>query len=255
MNTTIATANGALPAEADMRAAFEASQALNSAAIASAEAGAAEHAPAEGAAAASPAVSAEYGANQYDDGGAVSGGSIAGAYAGRTAGEGAVEGIQAAQGAEASTAPDASASDSSGTAEGAAESDNEQYGAAAGQRGAPQSGPGADSAIGFDERVQALSRQAEFIKAATGVDMIALLKAQPELLDGVGRHVSSAAGGFDLIGAYERYRRGLPRERAPLPEAGAYGAAGGGRVDVSRLSDDEIDDIDRRARQGERIVL
>ena len=254
MNTTVATANGALPAEADMRAAFEASQALSSAAIASAEAPAAEHAPAEGTAAASPAVSAEYGANQYDDG-AMSGESFADAYAGRTAGEGAAEGIQAAQGAEASAAADAPSSDCGGTAEGAAESDNEQYGAAAEQRGGPQSGPGADSAIGFDERVQALSRQAEFIKAATGVDMIALLKAQPELLDGVGRHVSSAAGGFDLIGAYERYRRGLPRERAPLPEAGAYGAAGGGRVDVSRLSDDEIDDIDRRARQGERIVL
>lgn len=104
--------------------------------------------------------------------------------------------------------------------------------------------------------IHRLARQIEYIRQRTGVDMLDELRASPELMAGVAAY-SQGRGGMDIMGAYERLRaqRTAVRPRVPATQTAGSGQLGGGRIDVSRLTDAQMDDIDRRVRAGERVIF
>lgn len=117
-------------------------------------------------------------------------------------------------------------------------------GAGAGQSGAPDA-PASPV-------MEHMARQIEYIRARTGVDMLEELRRAPELMAGVAAY-SQGKGGMDIMGAYERVRvsRAAHRPRVPVTQTAGGGQLGGGHIDVSRLTDAQMDEIDRRVRAGE----
>lgn len=104
--------------------------------------------------------------------------------------------------------------------------------------------------------MERMAQQIEYIRARTGVDMLSELRANPELLRGVAQY-SQGQGGMDIMGAYDRLRtmRAAARPHVPVTHTAGGGQLGGGHIDINRLTDEQIDEIDRRVRAGERVIL
>lgn len=129
-------------------------------------------------------------------------------------------------------------------------------GAAAGVKDAGN----AESAQGEDvsPRIRDMARQAQYIRERTGVDMLEVLKADSEIMQGVS-DFNEGRGGFDMMGAYNAYRGKVnaakSRARVPATSGMAGGQTGSGRTRVEDMTDADIEKIEERVRRGERVVL
>ena len=129
-------------------------------------------------------------------------------------------------------------------------------GAAAGVKDAGN----AESAQGEDvsPRIRDMARQAQYIRERTGVDMLEVLKADSEIMQGVS-DFNAGRGGFDMMGAYNAYRGKVnaakSRARVPATSGMAGGQTGSGRTRVEDMTDADIEKIEERVRRGERVVL
>lgn len=108
-----------------------------------------------------------------------------------------------------------------------------------------------------NRRINRMAKQIDYIKQTTGIDMLKVIGENPELLKGVSAYNSGEANGFDIMGAYHRYAAEYNKARKKVPPTALSGggAKSGGRIDPSRLSDAQMDEIERRVMAGERIVL
>ena len=129
-------------------------------------------------------------------------------------------------------------------------------GAAAGVKDAGNAG----SAQGEDvsPRIRDMARQAQYIRERTGVDMLEVLKADSEIMQGVS-DFNAGRGGFDMMGAYNAYRvkanAAKSRARVPATSGMAGGQTGSGRTRVEDMTDADIEKIEERVRRGERVIL
>ena len=129
-------------------------------------------------------------------------------------------------------------------------------GAAAGVKDAGN----AESAQGEDvsPRIRDMARQAQYIRERTGVDMLEVLKADGEIMQGVS-DFNEGRGGFDMMGAYNAYRGKVnaakSRARVPATSGMAGGQTGSGRTRVEDMTDADIEKIEERVRRGERVIL
>ena len=118
----------------------------------------------------------------------------------------------------------------------------------------------AESAQGEDvsPRIRDMARQAQYIRERTGVDMLEVLKADSEIMQGVS-DFNEGRGGFDMMGAYNAYRGKVnaakSRARVPATSGMAGGQTGSGRTRVEDMTDADIEKIEERVRRGERVVL
>lgn len=129
-------------------------------------------------------------------------------------------------------------------------------GAAAGVKDAGNAG----SAQGEDvsPRIRDMARQVQYIRERTGVDMLEVLKADGEIMQGVS-DFNEGRGGFDMMGAYNAYRgkanAAKSRARVPATSGMAGGQTGSGRTRVEDMTDADIEKIEERVRRGERVIL
>lgn len=129
-------------------------------------------------------------------------------------------------------------------------------GAAAGVKDAGNAG----SAQGEDvsPRIRDMARQVQYIRERTGVDMLEVLKADGEIMQGVS-DFNEGRGGFDMMGAYNAYRDKVnaakSRARVPATSGMAGGQTGSGRTRVEDMTDADIEKIEERVRRGERVIL
>ena len=129
-------------------------------------------------------------------------------------------------------------------------------GAAAGVKDAGNAG----SAQGEDvsPRIRDMARQVQYIRERTGVDMLEVLKADGEIMQGVS-DFNAGRGGFDMMGAYNAYRGKVnaakSRARVPATSGMAGGQTGSGRTRVEDMTDADIEKIEERVRRGERVIL
>ena len=129
-------------------------------------------------------------------------------------------------------------------------------GAAAGVKDAGNAG----SAQGEDvsPRIRDMARQVQYIRERTGVDMLEVLKADGEIMQGVS-DFNAGRGGFDMMGAYNAYRgkanAAKSRARVPATSGMAGGQTGSGRTRVEDMTDADIEKIEERVRRGERVIL
>ena len=129
-------------------------------------------------------------------------------------------------------------------------------GAAAGVKDAGNAG----SAQGEDvsPRIRDMARQVQYIRERTGVDMLEVLKADGEIMQGVS-DFNEGRGGFDMMGAYNAYRGKVnaakSRARVPATSGMAGGQTGSGRTRVEDMTDADIEKIEERVRRGERVIL
>lgn len=129
-------------------------------------------------------------------------------------------------------------------------------GAAAGVKDAGNAG----SAQGDDvsPRIRDMARQVQYIRERTGVDMLEVLKADGEMMQGVS-DFNEGRGGFDMMGAYNAYRgkanAAKSRARVPATSGMAGGQTGSGRTRVEDMTDADIEKIEERVRRGERVIL
>ena len=129
-------------------------------------------------------------------------------------------------------------------------------GATAGVKDAGNAG----SAQGEDvsPRIRDMARQVQYIRERTGVDMLEVLKADGEIMQGVS-DFNEGHGGFDMMGAYNAYRgkanAAKSRARVPATSGMAGGQTGSGRTRVEDMTDADIEKIEERVRRGERVIL
>lgn len=129
-------------------------------------------------------------------------------------------------------------------------------GAAAGVKDAGNAG----SAQGEDvsPRIRDMARQVQYIRERTGVDMLEVLKADGEIMQGVS-DFNEGRGGYDMMGAYNAYRDKVnaakSRARVPATSGMAGGQTGSGRTRVEDMTDADIEKIEERVRRGERVIL
>ena len=129
-------------------------------------------------------------------------------------------------------------------------------GAAASMKDAGNAG----SAQGEDvsPRIRDMARQVQYIRERTGVDMLEVLKADGEIMQGVS-DFNEGRGGFDMMGAYNAYRgkanAAKSRARVPATSGMAGGQTGSGRTRVEDMTDADIEKIEERVRRGERVIL
>lgn len=129
-------------------------------------------------------------------------------------------------------------------------------GATAGVKDAGNAG----SAQGEDvsPRIRDMARQVQYIRERTGVDMLEVLKADGEIMQGVS-DFNEGHGGFDMMGAYNAYRgkanAAKSRARVPATSGMAGGQTGSGRTRVEDMTDTDIEKIEERVRRGERVIL
>ena len=118
----------------------------------------------------------------------------------------------------------------------------------------------AGSAQGEDvsPRIRDMARQVQYIRERTGVDMLEVLKADGEIMQGVS-DFNEGRGGFDMMGAYNAYRgkanAAKSRARVPATSGMAGGQTGSGRTRVEDMTDADIEKIEERVRRGERVIL
>ena len=118
----------------------------------------------------------------------------------------------------------------------------------------------AGSAQGEDvsPRIRDMARQVQYIRERTGVDMLEVLKADGEIMQGVS-DFNAGRGGFDMMGAYNAYRgkanAAKSRARVPATSGMAGGQTGSGRTRVEDMTDADIEKIEERVRRGERVIL
>ena len=118
----------------------------------------------------------------------------------------------------------------------------------------------AGSAQGEDvsPRIRDMARQVQYIRERTGVDMLEVLKADGEIMQGVS-DFNEGRGGFDMMGAYNAYRGKAnavkSRARVPATSGMAGGQTGSGRTRVEDMTDADIEKIEERVRRGERVIL
>ena len=118
----------------------------------------------------------------------------------------------------------------------------------------------AESAQGEDvsPRIRDMARQAQYIRERTGVDMLEVLKADGEIMQGVS-DFNEGRGGFDMMGAYNAYRGKVnaakSRARVPATSGMAGGQTGSGRTRVEDMTDADSEKIEERVRRGERVIL
>jgi len=107
------------------------------------------------------------------------------------------------------------------------------------------------------KRINRMAEQINYIKQQTGIDMMKVLNENTELMEGINQYHKTGNAGFDIIGAYNRYRTKMTQHRKKIPPTSQTGGGshGGGRIDVNRLTDAQMEDIERRVAAGERIIL
>ena len=107
-------------------------------------------------------------------------------------------------------------------------------------------------------RIREMAMQARYIEERTGVNMLEVLKADGEIMQGVS-DFNAGRGGFDMIGAYNAYRGKVnaakSRARVPATSGMAGGQTGSGRTRVEDMTDADIEKIEERVRRGERVIL
>lgn len=107
-------------------------------------------------------------------------------------------------------------------------------------------------------RIREMAMQVQYIRERTGVDMLEVLKADGEIMQGVS-DFNEGRGGFDMMGAYNAYRGKVnaakSRARVPATSGMAGGQTGSGRTRVEDMTDADIEKIEERVRRGERVIL
>lgn len=101
-----------------------------------------------------------------------------------------------------------------------------------------------------------LAKQIEYIRDKTGVDMLEVAKADPAMLAEIDKF-SRGQGGHDMMTAYNNYRRARSAGRAKVPATVGHGGGqtGAGKLDVGKMSAAKLEELERRALQGENIAL
>ena len=130
-------------------------------------------------------------------------------------------------------------------------------GAAGASSGAAEASSGAAEAD-VSPRIREMAMQARYIEERTGVDMLEVLKADGEIMQGVS-DFNEGRGGYDMMGAYNAYRDKVnaakSRARVPATSGMAGGQTGSGRTRVEDMTDTDIEKIEERVRRGERVIL
>ena len=130
-------------------------------------------------------------------------------------------------------------------------------GAAGASSGAAEASSGAAEAD-VSPRIREMAMQARYIEERTGVDMLEVLKADGEIMQGVS-DFNEGRGGYDMMGAYNAYRDKVnaakSRARVPATSSMAGGQTGSGRTRVEDMTDTDIEKIEERVRRGERVIL
>ena len=130
-------------------------------------------------------------------------------------------------------------------------------GAAGASSGAAEASSGAAEAD-VSPRIREMAMQARYIEERTGVDMLEVLKADGEIMQGVS-DFNEGRGGYDMMGAYNAYRDKVnaakSRARVPATSGMAGGQTGSGRTRVEDMTDADIEKIEERVRRGERVIL
>lgn len=139
--------------------------------------------------------------------------------------------------------------------------DEPAAGASSGAAGASSGAAGASSGAAeadVSPRIREMAMQARYIEERTGVNMLEVLKADGEIMQGVSEY-NEGRGGYDMMGAYNAYRDKVnaakSRARVPATSGMAGGQTGSGRTRVEDMTDADIEKIEERVRRGERVIL
>lgn len=107
-------------------------------------------------------------------------------------------------------------------------------------------------------RIKHMAEQAQYVQERTGIDMMAEIRKDPELMQGISAY-NSGKGGFDMIGAYNKLREKTMSARARSKVPATTGMGGGQtsspRMRVEDMTDEDIERIEERVRRGERVIL
>lgn len=107
-------------------------------------------------------------------------------------------------------------------------------------------------------RIQHLADQAQYILERTGVDMMAQVRKDASLMQGISAY-NAGKGGFDMIGAYNKLReksqRMSTRSKVPATTGMSGGQTGSPRMRVEDMTDEDIERIEQRVKRGERVIL
>ena len=107
-------------------------------------------------------------------------------------------------------------------------------------------------------RIKQMAEQAQYVQERTGIDMMAEIRKDPELMKGISEY-NSGKGGFDMIGAYNKLREKTMSARTPSKVPATTGMGGGQtsspRMRVEDMTDEDIERIEERVRRGERVIL
>lgn len=104
--------------------------------------------------------------------------------------------------------------------------------------------------------IAALAQQAQDILDATGVNMVDIMRANGDIMAQVAEYDRTGGrGGLDMRGAYDVYRRKVMSARPRLPPNGESLHGGTPTLDITKLTDAQMDDYIRRAGEGEEITF
>lgn len=108
----------------------------------------------------------------------------------------------------------------------------------------------------FSPELDRLARQADYIHARTGVDMLEAVRNAPDMLSKLSAY-ARGEGSYDMMAAYEDVRKARTQARKRVPPTTQLGGGqtGSGKRDVRRMTDAELDELEVRAMRGESIVL
>ena len=104
----------------------------------------------------------------------------------------------------------------------------------------------------FSPELDRLARQADYIHARTGVDMLEAVRNAPDMLSKLSAY-ARGEGSYDMMAAYEDVRKARTQARKRVPPTTQLGGGqtGSGKRDVRRMTDE----LEARAMRGESIVL
>lgn len=107
-------------------------------------------------------------------------------------------------------------------------------------------------------RIKQMAEQAQYVQERTGIDMMAEIRKDPELMKGISEY-NSGKGGFDMIGAYNKLREktmsARTRSKVPATTGMGGGQTSSPRMRVEDMTDEDIERIEERVRRGERVIL